>query len=770
MTILALLVPPGQGYSAAEPSDTPRHILYISSYSYSWGTVPLQITGINRALQGDDYIVNYEFMDTKNTVYSKGYKEFYDLLKYKLQSRYHYDGVIVGDDAALNFVELYKNDLFAGIPVVFLGIDNIENAEKAAKAPFVTGIVEQADYAKNIEIAHKLLPEATRITFILDNMENGIGVAQQLKKQDIAFQQFKINYLNTSEYTREDLCRMLASFTKDDIVFFISMGQQKNGVILTENERYQIIQQYASVPLFRLSPAGIGDGALGGYVVDFEASGYMAGSMLVQMLEKPEKGTPAMRYDTPGMYYFDDAVMTRYDLSPSVLPEGTLLINQPENIWKTYSNQIIILLLLVLLLGFAIFTLILRRAQKKLESKNHELTVASRAKTDFLSNMSHDMRTPMNVILGVTALLRDRTDPVEMRKDIEQIEQSGKYLLTIINETLDMSKIESGKIEFHPAQVNRKTLASSILTTARILASQKGVHFKADLPPTDSISWKDVRVDPSRVEQIFVNLLSNAIKFTPPGGTVTFHMENLSMTDTTVLDRFIISDTGIGMSKEFQEHMFEPFSQEGRLNTDRESGTGLGLAIVKQIVDRMGGTIAIESEPNQGTTVTLELTSPLSLDDTAADEVLEKDDTAPDLSILKGKHILLCEDHPLNSEIASRLLEMQEITTEVAQNGQIGADLFKKAPPHTYDAILMDVRMPVMNGLEATKAIRALTDHEDAQTIPILAMTANTFDEDVLQCLEAGMDDYLAKPVDPMNLYEALARAITARSHTHTTK
>ena len=227
MTILALLVPPGQGYAAAKPPDAPRHILYISSYSYSWGTVPLQIDGVNRALQGADYVINYEFMDTKNTMYSKGYKEFYDLLKYKMQSRYHYDGVIVADDAALNFVELYKNDLFAGIPITFLGIDNIENGEKAAEAPSVTGIVEQVDYKKNIEIAHKLLPKATRITFILDNMENGIGVAQQLKKQNALFQQFKVTYLNTSEYTREDLCQMLSSFTPDDIVFFISMGQQK---------------------------------------------------------------------------------------------------------------------------------------------------------------------------------------------------------------------------------------------------------------------------------------------------------------------------------------------------------------------------------------------------------------------------------------------------------------------------------------------------------------------------------------------------------------
>ncbi len=760
LTLLALGAPIGHMAAAAGTSQgNPRHILYISSYAYSWGTVPLQISGINRALNDHDYDINYEFMDTKNTVYSQGYKEFYDLLKYKLQSRYHYDGVIIADDAALNFVERYKDDLFAGIPITFLGIDNIENAEIAAQSPLVTGVVEQVDYQKNIDAARQLLPQATRITFILDNMENGIGIAQQLKQQHASFQSYDINYLNTSNYTQDELCRMLGAFTDKDIVFFISMGQQKNGVILTENERYQMIRQYASAPMFRLTPAGVGDGALGGYVVDFEQSGYMAGTMLEKMIENPGKEKPAMTYATPGMYYFDYAVMKRYGLKPSALPENATILNQPENLWKTYSNQIIISLLIILLIAFAVFALTLRRAQRKLEINNRKLTIANRAKSDFLSNMSHDMRTPMNVILGVTALLRGRTDPADIRKDVEQIDQSGKYLLSIINETLDMSKIEAGKLDLSPAPVNRRKLVGNIITTAKILAKQKGVQFTADLPPDGSDSWRTVCVDSARVEQIFVNLLSNAIKFTPSGGTVTLTMCTLSVTETAITDRFIITDTGIGMSKEFQKHMFEPFAQEGRANIGHENGTGLGLAIVKQLVGHMGGTIAVESEPDKGTTVTLDLTSPFCGDDDTC-----PDEAKADLAILQGKRILLCEDNPLNAEIASRILEMQGVTTETAENGQIGVNRFAAGPPHTYDAILMDVRMPVMNGLEATRAIRALPDRDDAKTIPILAMTANTFAEDVRQCLDAGMNAYLAKPVDPARLYEALALAM-AENH-----
>jgi signal transduction histidine kinase/ActR/RegA family two-component response regulator len=738
---------------AADPAqDNTRHILYISSYSYSWGTVPNQIEGISRAFEGQNYIINYEFMDTKNTVYSDGYKEFYNLLKYKLSTRYRYDGVIVADDAALNFAELYKDELFSGIPITFLGIDNVENGEKAALDPDVTGIVEQADYARNIEIAHKLLPEATRITFILDNRENGIGIAKQLEKQKQLFKNYQVSYLNTSEYTREEICSKLSSFTDQDIVFFISMGQQKNGIILTENERYQMIRQYTSIPVFRLSNAGIGNGALGGYVVDFNENGYIAASMLRQMIESPDSQKPAMRYDTPGMYYFDYAIMKKYGLKTSLLPRGTTIINQPESIWKTYSSQIIIGLLLVLLMASVYYLMTIRRAKKKLEINNGKLERANDAKSVFLSNVSHDLRTPLNGILGFTEIGLQKKTADEKQQCLQKISLSGHLLLDLVNDTLELSRIESGKMKLDLEDVDCRKVAVSVLVSAQQMAEEKGVSF---IIHTDDFPDGIIRVDQLKLEKIILNLLSNAIKFTPKGGTVSYAVEAIDPPDNGMTRRLIIEDTGIGMSDEFMEHLYEPFSQERRADSAGVQGTGLGLSIVKNMVDMMGGTITVNSRINKGTRFVVEL--PI----VCSDYPVSTEITQPEIpdGQLAGKRILLCEDNAMNMEIACILLQQKKIHVDCAVNGREGLEKFSVSPADYYAAVLMDLRMPVMNGYEATKAIRGL-ERPDAGTVPIIAMTADAFDENVKEARNAGLNDYITKPIDTEKLYRTLERNI----------
>jgi signal transduction histidine kinase/ActR/RegA family two-component response regulator len=747
MAVLTALFMPAAVFAEGN-ATSPRHILYISSYSYSWGTVPLQIKGVNSAFAGQDYVINYEFMDTKNTVYSDGYREFYDLLKYKLKSRYQYDGIIVADDAALNFAMDYRTDLFAGIPITYLAVDNISNGEKAAEDPEVTGIVEQVDYQKNVEIAHRLMPAADHITFILDSMENGIGIAKQLEQQKEAFSSYQITYLNTSEYTREELCEKLASFTKKDIVFFISMGQQKNGIILTENERYQMIRQYASVPMFRLSPAGVGDGAVGGYVVDFEQSGRIAGGMLRQMLEQPEAGKPAMRYDTPGMYYFDDAVMKQYGLSTSLLPKSAVIINQPESFWRTYSNQIIIGLLLALLAASVFFLLAIRRSKKQLEINNRELAAASSAKTDFLSNMSHDLRTPLNGILGFAAIGLKKDTLQEKQQCLQKIQLSGDLLLGLVNDTLELSRIESGKMKLDLETFDSREIIRPILESVRQLADAKGVKFLAD---DSSFPKGEITADRLKLQKIVLNLLSNAVKFTPAGGTVRYSVESIDPPVSLMTRQIIVEDTGIGMSPEFLNHLYEPFLQERRPETAGIQGTGLGLAIVKRMVDLMHGTIAVESEIGKGTKFTVRLPLACAKEVQPPQPATEK----PAISFAEGKHVLLCEDNAMNAEIARIMLADMGIQTDWAKDGAEGIEKFRASAAHCYDCILMDIRMLGMDGIEAARQIRALK-REDAD-IPIIAMSADAFEENIQAAMAAGMNEYLTKPIDSGKLSETLA-------------
>ena len=757
MIVLCLILMPMMPAEAKTPTaEDPFHILYISSYSYSWGTVPLQIRGIERAFEGVEYVVNYEFMDTKNTEYSEGYQEFYDFLNYKMKNRYPYDGIIVGDDAALNFAVLYKDTLFKEIPITFLGIDHVANAEKAAESPWITGVVEQVDYQKSVELAHRLMPNATRITFILDNKENGLGIARQLEQQSVYFSDYDVHYLNSSEYTKQELCDKLSSFSDGDIVFMISMGQQKNGIPLMENERYQMGRKYSKVPLLRATPAGVGNGALGGYVVDFEESGYIAGEMLEDMMESPSGEKPPLRYDTPGMYYIDYAVMKQFNLKLSALPKDVTMINEPDSFFRIYANQIIIATLSLLLMVMIAFVIIMRRAGKIVENKNQELLTANHAKTDFLSRMSHDIRTPMNGIIGMVMLAKDNDNPEDTDNCLDKIEVSSKYLLSLINDILDLNKVESGKIVLRPAIYTyhdfRKYLDSVIIP----MCEQKGMRLKIEV--TGTLGGKSPYVDRLRVNQVFFNLVSNAVKYTEEGGLITIRIWFEFLTETRIKLHGSVSDTGIGMSEEFQKHMFESFTQEEQSVLPQRTGSGLGLSIVKKMMDLMGGTIEVESTLGKGSTFTI--CAEVDLVDTPATDIVNpvKDDT----EILKDKRVLLVEDHPLNMEIARRLLEKRGMLVTTAENGETALKKFEQRGARFFDLILMDIRMPVMDGLTATTKIRSM-DREDAKQIPIIAMTANAFDQDVEECLAHGMNGHLAKPVNPEELYRMLERCMRKR-------
>lgn len=381
---------------------------------------------------------------------------------------------------------------------------------------------------------------------------------------------------------------------------------------------------------------------------------------------------------------------------------------------------------------------------------------ANRAKTDFLSAMSHDIRTPMNAIIGMTDLALDDLDNRQhLSEYLDIIKSSSSHLLTLINDILDMSRIEKGKLKLARTSFNLSVEIDRFCSRYQLLMDKNSLNF---LHNTELLHCNCIG-DTAQLQRIWDNLVSNACKFTPPGGTVTFSACELpSDNERLGWYKFTISDTGIGIDSESLQHLFDPFFRSSDVISKHIEGSGLGLAIVKNIVDYKGGTISVASKPGEGTTFTVTL--PLHFD-TAAEHPVEKPTHtfgSADFDF-SGKSLLLAEDHPINQKIAELILEKTGAAVTIVENGLQCTELFTGSAKGSFDAILMDIQMPVMNGYEAAQAIRSST-HPQSATIPIIAMTANAFAEDIKNALSAGMNAHIAKPIDPQKLYETLAAYI----------
>lgn len=399
------------------------------------------------------------------------------------------------------------------------------------------------------------------------------------------------------------------------------------------------------------------------------------------------------------------------------------------------------------------------KAMKELEAERKRADHANRAKSDFLSNMSHDIRTPMNAIVGLTELMAHESDISDRMKDyLDKIQSSSKHLLALINDVLDTSKIESGEVRLNKENVN---IIDILQQTESIIQAQTKKHGQTFEVHVDEIKHKDLICDGIRLRQILLNLLSNAVKYTPDGGTIRL---NIAETSFSLQEKarftFVVEDDGYGMDQEFIKHIFEPFSRAEQSVTNRVQGTGLGMTITKNIVDLMGGEIFVKSEPLKGSQFTVILDFKIDRDvkmiTEDSDSIKSQDDLRKNLN---GMKFLCAEDNELNAEILEELLWMYGATCTIYSDGEKIVNAFKNVKSGEYDAILMDVQMPKMNGLEATKAIRE-SENKLGKTIPIIAMTANAFSEDVGQCLKAGMDAHIAKPIDVAILEKTLHKVL----------
>lgn len=397
-----------------------------------------------------------------------------------------------------------------------------------------------------------------------------------------------------------------------------------------------------------------------------------------------------------------------------------------------------------------------KKINRKISEARQAAEQASRSKTQFLANMSHDIRTPMNGIIGMLNIADRYVDnPDEVKKYHQKIRMASEYLLSLINDVLDMRKIDQKDIMLLEESVNLR----DVIENCRDILEAKAGEQEITLDTTGMAEFNPPQLMASEVHlrQIFMNIISNAIKYNKYGGKIFIQAIVLEQTEDKVTCRFSVTDTGIGMSEDFQKQMFEPFTQEHGENRSEFKGTGLGLSIVKRIIEEMGGEIRVESELDIGTKFSWDLTFPIDK------AINERAENIPDRIVtLRGIRVLAAEDNSLNSEILKFILEDMGINVNLVENGELAVKAFEESRPGEYAMILMDIMMPVMDGYEASRIIRNMK-RSDAAKIPIIALTANAFAEDIVRSSEAGMDAHITKPIDENKLKECMLRLLASR-------
>ena len=514
---------------------------------------------------------------------------------------------------------------------------------------------------------------------------------------------------------------------------------------------------------------------------------------LQKKLDGREQGVELLGSDKP--YYLGYCPIENNNTMLICIVEKSVVDNVLKDYQKTIVFETILMAGFILLLFAGLFYSISRRRladqKAEYEKRNNEIQIqalremqvankklkkakdiatealqtaenANKAKTDFLSNMSHDIRTPMNAIIGMTSLIRhDAGNKDKVIEYADKIDISSQHLLGIINDVLDMSKIEAGKTVFKYTDFSMPDLIEELNT---IFQPQIAERNQTLMVIKENIRHEWVNGDQVHLMQIFSNLLSNAVKYTQEGGKIQFLVEECETKSSVYAKyRFLVSDNGMGMSADFKETIFDPFTRAEGSVTNKIQGTGLGMAITRNLVEAMGGTIDVESELGQGSCfevlIDLRIAEDRKVVLTAQEEIDE-----PDSNTLKGMRFLCAEDNELNAEILMELLKIEGAECIICENGERVLEAFEQSAPGDYDMILMDVQMPVMNGYDATRAIRRST-HELAKTIPIIAMTANAFSEDIQYSLAAGMNAHISKPVDMKTLEKTIRRIKIGGEH-----
>ena len=736
-----------------------KHVLVLFSYTTSWQGERDVLKGMTSCFT-PSIRLDLVFMDTKNIDKVASEQITTEHIRL-LQEKEDYDAVIAVDDDALNYILKYRGTSFAGIPVIFNNINSRERAEKAVQDPQIAGIYENFFGLETVQLAMKLYPKATRVVGISDHSLTGLAMDELFREIGKSVDlQFEI--MDMMAYTKDQIIEKVSAYGDETILLYLNFTQDKDGNLYGMEESYRFLMDITKIPLFKPDQGGVGMGILGGCGGSYVEAGVRTAQIVMDVFKGADISKIGVE-DMEGQYLFDAALLKQYGIRKSQLPPNTMYVNDKESFWQKYAMILRPVLVVMMLLVIILVLLIVdRRRLESLVSSRQKLSDAeirrrraesqSQAVGQFLSSVSHDLRTPLVSIVGYTDLALNETDEEKRTQYLKKIRSSSNLLTDLVGDTLDVSRIISGKTKINPVPTTFNKVTESIAASVSEAARKRRVRFSCRVQDGNL----PIRVDQIKLQKIILNLLTNSVKFTPPGGQVSLEIEHLKERKNKCNFRICVVDTGVGMSEDFQKIMFEPFVQEHAdpLHMGVQEGTGLGLTIVRNNVEQMGGFLEIRSREGEGTRITAYLPVDVRSEEPegeASDLSVER----KDYSSIEGMNVLIAEDSDMNMEVVRSILSRKGITSVCVSDGQQAVDLFADSPAGTFQAIFMDLRMPGMNGYEATGRIR-LMDREDARTIPIYALSADVYEEDINRAMEAGMNGHIAKPIRPETLYDAL--------------
>ena len=733
-----------------------KHILIVNSYHKEFPWTENQVSAAKEVFYEtfENVELYVEYMDTKR-IYNAEYLEALSrilLMKYK---DVDLDGIITTDDNALRFVLEYRDLLAEGVPITFSGINHL-NKIPLKNEENVAGFVEILDIEDTVNLVVRLHPGTKKIVFVVDNTPTGQGQKKEAVKASAQFSVLNFEFVEGDKYTTEEMLEKLKSLSGDTVVILTVWLRDKANEYISAFEGGQRVSKASPVPVYGIIDMYFEYGIVGGKLLASRDHGQAAANLLVKILNKEIKpGDSPVHKKSINKYMFDHAQLERWKIDQSKLPKGSVITNRPFSIYREYASRIWIVTVMIICQFFLIMGLVInlirrKKAEYELKGAKEKAEHVNEAKTEFLMNVSHDIRTPMNVINGFNDLLLKSPLNTEQEKFCSIIKRKGQDLIHLIEEIIDISAVEKGKIRIHFSPFDIIDLVEDVKDTVNAQLGDKEIDFNVKIG--EEVVPK-LLGDSLRLKQVLENLCGNAVKYTERGNIcleINSDVEPQDDHPRTIC--FMVEDTGVGIPKNKLAHIFEPYSRFYELGKGHEKeGVGMGLHIVETLVREMGGEIVVESELGKGSkfSFSLEMKEP-GIQFKEKEKDLKWVDREVDLA---GRKILIAEDDEDSRELMREALGSAKCDIQFACNGEEALEEIKK---NKYDLVLMDLRMPQKDGFETTVEIRK----EIGPTLPVVALTAHVMDWVGGKCQEAGMNGYISKPVDIDKLKAAIKKYI----------